>query len=52
MSGHEISLSLFAAKYGDDVHVSKLKPGRVYHMRAASRRDRREWIKAIQAAAQ
>jgi len=39
------------AKYGDDVHVSKLKPGRVYHMRAASRRDRREWIKAIKAAA-
>jgi len=39
------------AKHGDDVHYSCLKPGRTYTMRAASRRDRREWIKAIQAAA-
>lgn len=40
------------AKRGDDVHVSKLRPGRVYYMRAASKRDRNWWIKAIQEAAQ
>eukprot|EP00467_Chlorarachnion_reptans_P011622 CAMPEP_0114507134 /NCGR_PEP_ID=MMETSP0109-20121206/11841_1 /TAXON_ID=29199 /ORGANISM="Chlorarachnion reptans, Strain CCCM449" /LENGTH=769 /DNA_ID=CAMNT_0001685853 /DNA_START=537 /DNA_END=2845 /DNA_ORIENTATION=- len=40
------------SKYGDDVHVSKLKPGRVYYVRAASKRDRNWWMKAIQEAAQ
>eukprot|EP00472_Partenskyella_glossopodia_P011128 CAMPEP_0197515644 /NCGR_PEP_ID=MMETSP1318-20131121/708_1 /TAXON_ID=552666 /ORGANISM="Partenskyella glossopodia, Strain RCC365" /LENGTH=933 /DNA_ID=CAMNT_0043064069 /DNA_START=341 /DNA_END=3139 /DNA_ORIENTATION=- len=33
----------FKSKHGDDVHYSCLKPGRTYTMRAASRRDRREW---------
>lgn len=39
------------AKHGNEVHISKLKKGRKYHVRASSRRDRREWIKAIKFAA-
>ncbi len=30
-----------------DVHVSKLKKGRTFYLRAATPRDRNEWIKAI-----
>jgi len=39
------------AKNGNEVHISALKKGRKYHVRASSRRDRREWIKAIKFAA-